>query len=234
MQEKPTKQARSMMTISTQLKEVLADLPEGVRLVAVSKFHPAEAILEAYQAGQRIFGESREQELSAKQAALPTDIEWHFIGHLQTNKVKYIAPYIAMIHAVDTYRLLVEIDRQAAKVGRVIPCLLEIHIAQEDSKYGFTFDTCREMLANEPWHTLQHVQIAGVMGMATNTDDTEQIRREFASLKQFFDELKGSLFADTPSFREISMGMSHDYRLAVTEGSTLVRVGSKIFGERIY
>lgn len=222
------------MNITTQLKEVLADLPEGVRLVAVSKFHPASAIQEAYDAGQRIFGESREQELSVKQPALPQDIEWHFIGHLQTNKVKYIAPYIAMIHAVDTFRLLAEIDKQAAKAGRVIPCLLEIHIAQEDSKYGFTFDSCRKMLLEEPWRSLQHIRIAGVMGMATNTDDSAEVQKEFAALKQFFDELKERFFADDPNFREISMGMSHDYLLAVAEGSTLVRVGSKIFGERIY
>lgn len=222
------------MDIQKQLKEVLSDLPDGVRLVAVSKFHPAEAIQTAYEAGQRIFGESREQELSAKQAQLPADIEWHFIGHLQTNKVKYIAPYIAMIHAVDTYKLLAEIDRQAAKAGRIIPCLLEIHIAQEASKYGFTFDSCREMLRSEPWQSLQHVRIAGVMGMATNTDDEAQIRQEFASLRAFADELKESFFAGNADFREVSMGMSHDYRLAVAEGSTLVRVGSKIFGERIY
>ena len=222
------------MNITTQLKEVLADLPEGVRLVAVSKFHPASAIQEAYDAGQRIFGESREQELSVKQPALPQDIEWHFIGHLQTNKVKYIAPYIAMIHEVDTFRLLAEIDKQAAKAGRVIPCLLEIHIAQEDSKYGFTFDSCRKMLLEEPWRSLQHIRIAGVMGMATNTDDSAEVQKEFAALKQFFDELKERFFADDPNFREISMGMSHDYLLAVAEGSTLVRVGSKIFGERIY
>lgn len=222
------------MDIQKQLKEVLSDLPDGVRLVAVSKFHPAEAIQTAYEAGQRIFGESREQELSAKQAQLPADIEWHFIGHLQTNKVKYIAPYIAMIHAVDTYKLLAEIDRQAAKAGRIIPCLLEIHIAQEASKYGFTFEACREMLRSEPWQSLQHVRIAGVMGMATNTDDEAQIRQEFASLRAFADELKESFFAGNADFREVSMGMSHDYRLAVAEGSTLVRVGSKIFGERIY
>ncbi|MCI5580202.1 MAG: YggS family pyridoxal phosphate-dependent enzyme [Phocaeicola plebeius] len=222
------------MDIQKQLKEVLSDLPDGVRLVAVSKFHPAEAIQTAYEAGQRIFGESREQELSAKQAQLPADIEWHFIGHLQTNKVKYIAPYIAMIHAVDTYKLLAEIDRQAAKAGRIIPCLLEIHIAQEANKYGFTFEACREMLRCEPWQSLQHVRIAGVMGMATNTDDEAQIRQEFASLRAFADELKESFFAGNADFREVSMGMSHDYRLAVAEGSTLVRVGSKIFGERIY
>lgn len=223
-----------MNDIATKIKEVAGELPEGTRLVAVSKFHPEEALREAYDAGQRLFGESREQELSVKQAALPKDIEWHFIGHLQTNKVKYIAPYIAMIHAVDTYRLLAEIDRQAAKAGRIIPCLLEIHIAQEESKYGFSFDSCRDMLHHEDWASLHNVRIAGLMGMATNTDDESLIRKEFASLKHFFDELKQTFFPTDSSFKELSMGMSHDYPIALQEGSTLVRVGSKIFGERIY
>ena len=222
------------MDIQSNLKEVRAQLPPQVSLVAVSKFHPNEAILAAYETGQRIFGESKEQELSKKQASLPADIQWHFIGHLQTNKVKYIAPYIAMIHAVDSYKLLAEIDKQAAKCNRVIPCLLEIHIAEEESKYGFTFDTCREMLRAGEWKDLNHVCIAGVMGMATNTDDTAEIAKEFHSLKTFFDELKKDYFSDRPEFREISMGMSHDYLIAVKEGSTMVRVGSKIFGERIY
>ena len=223
-----------MNDIATKIKEVAGELPEGTRLVAVSKFHPEEALREAYDAGQRLFGESREQELSVKQAALPKDIEWHFIGHLQTNKVKYIVPYIAMIHAVDTYRLLAEIDRQAAKAGRIIPCLLEIHIAQEESKYGFSFDSCRDMLRHEDWASLHNVRIAGLMGMATNTDDESLIRKEFASLKHFFDELKQTFFPTDSSFKELSMGMSHDYPIALQEGSTLVRVGSKIFGERIY
>lgn len=182
------------MDIQTNLKEVVAELPENVRLVAVSKFHPAEAIEAAYAAGQRIFGESKEQELSGKYEKLPKDIEWHFIGHLQTNKVKYIAPYIAMIHAADSYKLLAEVNKQAAKYNRVIPCLLEIHIAQEESKYGFTFDTCREMLRAGEWKDLNHVCIAGVMGMATNTDDTAEIAKEFHSLKTFFDELKKDYF----------------------------------------
>lgn len=222
------------MDIQTNLKNVLADLPAGVRLVAVSKFHPAETIREAYAAGQRIFGESKEQELSEKQKELPQDIEWHFIGHLQTNKVKYIAPYIALIHAVDSYKLLAEINKQAAKCDRIIPCLLEIHIAQEESKYGFTPQACREMLEAGEWKTLEHVRIAGVMGMATNTDDEAQIEREFRNLKSLFDEWKQTFFAEDPAFKEISMGMSHDYPIAVRAGSTMVRVGSKIFGERIY
>lgn len=222
------------MDIQANLKEVLDQLPEGVRLVAVSKFHPNEAIEEAYKVGQRIFGESREQELSTKYETLPKDIEWHFIGHLQTNKVKYIAPYIAMIHAVDSYKLLAEIDKQAAKYNRVIPCLLEIHIAQEESKYGFTFDTCRQMLEEGGWKQLKHVCIAGVMGMGTNTDDEKEVEKEFRSLADFFRSLKQDYFSQTDSFKEISMGMSHDYLIAIKCGTTLVRVGSKIFGERIY
>ena len=222
------------MDIQANLKEVLDQLPEGVRLVAVSKFHPNEAIEEAYKVGQRIFGESREQELSTKYETLPKDIEWHFIGHLQTNKVKYIVPYIAMIHAVDSYKLLAEIDKQAAKHNRVIPCLLEIHIAQEESKDGFTFDTCRQMLEEGGWKQLKHVCIAGVMGMGTNTDDEKEVEKEFRSLADFFRSLKQDYFSQTDSFKEISMGMSHDYQIAIKCGTTLVRVGSKIFGERIY
>lgn len=222
------------MDIQANLKEVLTSLPAQVKLVAVSKFHPNESIEQAYRAGQRIFGESKVQELTGKYETLPKDIEWHFIGHLQTNKVKYIAPYIAMIHAADSYKLLAEIDKQAAKNGRVIPCLLEIHIAQEESKYGFTFQECREMLEAGEWKNLTHICIAGLMGMATFTEDETEIKREFDSLKRFFNEIKQNYFADRDTFREISMGMSHDYPLAIEAGSTLVRVGSKIFGERIY
>ena len=222
------------MNIQANLKEVLTNIPGTVRLVAVSKFHPKEAIQSAYDIGQRIFGESKVQELQEKYEALPKDIEWHFIGHLQTNKVKYIAPYIALIHAVDSYKLLAEINKQAVKANRTIPCLLEIHIAEEDSKYGFTMDTCREMLDKGEWKNLQNVTIAGVMGMATNTDDTNQIQREFESLHSFFNELKAVHFANNEEFKEISMGMSHDYQQAIKAGSTLVRVGSYIFGERNY
>lgn len=222
------------MDIQQNLKEVLTDIPQHVRLVAVSKFHPKEAIEAAYTAGQRIFGESKVQELTEKYTALPKDIEWHFIGHLQTNKVKYIAPYIKMIHAVDTYKLLTEIDRQAAKVDRNIACLLEIHIAKEESKYGFTLQSCRDMLKEGSWKELKNITLSGVMGMATNTDDTNQIRQEFKTLHDFFIELKQTYFNEENTFKEISMGMSHDYRLAIEEGSTLIRVGSKIFGERNY
>lgn len=223
-----------MTDIQLHLKEILAELPPQTRLVAVSKFHPAEAIREAYDMGQRIFGESKVQELTGKYESLPKDIEWHFIGHLQTNKVKYIAPFVSMIHAADSFKLLCEIDKQAAKVNRVIPCLLEMHVAQEESKFGFTFEECRALLAEGEWKNLSHVSIVGIMGMASYTDDLHQIQQEFQSLSDFFKELKNSYFSGNSQFCELSMGMSHDYPEAVKRGSTLVRVGSKIFGDRIY
>lgn len=220
--------------IAAQLQQVLSELPAGVKLVAVSKFHPNEAIQEAYEAGQRLFGESKVQEMTAKHETLPPDIEWHFIGHLQTNKVKYIVPYVALIHSIDSYKLLAEVDRQAAKAGRIVDCLLQLHIAREETKFGFSFDECRAMLAEGAWKELKHVRICGLMSMATNTDDTEQIKSEFCSLSNFFREVKATWFAGQDSFKELSMGMSHDYPLAVAAGSTQVRVGSKIFGERNY
>lgn len=222
------------MSIATNLKEVLSTLPAQVRLVAVSKFHPNEALEEAYAAGQRIFGESKVQEMTQKYESLPKDIQWHFIGHLQTNKIKYMIPYVAMIHGVDSYKLLAEINKQAAKAKRIVPCLLQIHIAQEETKFGFSFDECRDMLNKGEWKSLQHVSIAGVMGMATHTDDEEEIRREFTSLTDFFHEIKTRHFDGHTDFREISMGMSDDYPQAIAAGSTLVRVGSRIFGERNY
>lgn len=222
------------MSITDNLKQVLATLPAGVRLVAVSKFHPNEAIEEAYTAGQRIFGESKVQEMTGKYESLPKDIEWHFIGHLQTNKIKYMAPFVSMIHGIDSYKLLTEVDKQAAKADRIINCLLQLHIAQEETKFGFSFDECRKMLAAGEWKTLANVRICGLMGMATNTDSEKQIEQEFHSLHIFFNEVKKDFFADQPHFCELSMGMSDDYPLAVAQGSTLVRVGSRIFGERIY
>lgn len=221
-------------SIAARLRGVRASLPERVRLVAVSKFHPVEALREAYDAGQRIFGESRAQELAAKAAVLPDDIEWHFIGHLQTNKIKYIVPYVALIHGIDSYKLLAEVDKQAAKAGKTVNCLLQLHIAREETKFGFSFDECREMLAAGEWRKLNHIRICGLMGMATNTDNDEQIKTEFCSLSSFFNEVKAKWFADAESFRELSMGMSHDYHEAIAAGSTLIRVGSKIFGERNY
>lgn len=216
------------------LNEVRATVKQGVELVAVSKFHPAALIKEAYDQGQRIFGESRVQELQAKHEALPADIQWHFIGHLQPNKVKYIAPYISLIHAVDSYKLLAEINKQAAKHDRVIPCLLELHIAQEESKYGFTPEACTALLEDGAWRALKNVQIAGLMCMASNTPDMVQVRSEFHQARVYFDELKQRFFADDPHFCERSWGMSHDYDVAMDEGATLVRVGSAIFGEREY
>lgn len=220
--------------VKGNLKMVTSRLPEGVRLVAISKYHPAEYIEAAYAEGQRLFGESHEQELRQKIEQLPQDIQWHFIGHLQTNKVKYIAPYISMIEAVDSLKLLKEIDKQAAKNERVIDVLLELHIAEEETKYGLTPEACRQLLADGEWKQLQHVRICGLMMMASNVDDEQQIRQEFRTAKNLFDELKAHYFADAPWFCERSWGMSHDYPIAVEEGSTMVRVGTTIFGPRVY
>ena len=191
-----------MSHIQEEIQTIKAGLPESVRLVAVSKFHPIEALQEAYEGGQRIFGESKVQEMTQKYEALPKDIEWHFIGHLQTNKIKYMAPYVALIHGVDSYKLLSEINKQAAKAGRIIPCLLQIHIAQEETKFGFSTDECRTMLEEGNWRQLKNVQIAGVMGMATNTEDEAQIKREFSTLSAFFQEVKETYF------REVLMWIS--------------------------
>lgn len=223
-----------MTHIQEEIRTIKSGLPKEVRLVAVSKYHPIEALQEAYDGGQRIFGESKVQEMTSKYEVLPKDIEWHFIGHLQTNKIKYMAPYVTLIHGVDSYKLLAEINKQAAKVNRVIPCLLQIHIAQEETKFGFSTDECRTMLDEGAWKTLNNVRIAGVMGMATNTENEEQIAQEFETLACFFREVKENHFAQDPNFKEISMGMSDDYPIAIGHGSTLIRVGSKIFGERIY
>ena len=220
--------------VKGHLRNVLADLPQGVRLVAISKYHPNEYIQAAYDEGQRIFGESHEQELRQKVETLPRDIQWHFIGHLQTNKVKYIAPYITMIEAVDSFKLLKEIDKQAEKCGRVIDVLLEVHIAEEATKYGFPPEALRQMLSSGEWRELKHVRICGLMMMASNVDNEQQIRSEFTLAKSLFVEMKTRFFADEPSFCECSWGMSHDYRIAVEEGSTMVRIGTTIFGPRVY
>ena len=222
------------MDIETNLKEVLAELPQNVRLVAVSKFHPNEAIEEAYTAGQRIFGESKVQEMTQKYEILPKDIEWHFIGHLQTNKIKYMTPYVSLIHGVDSYKLLSEINKQGAKCGRVIPCLLQMHVAQEETKFGFSFEECTEMLKKGEWKELKNISLHGLMGMASNTDNMQQVRKEFRMLHSYFEEVKNSFFTNETTFKELSMGMSHDYSIAVEEGATLVRIGSRIFGERVY
>ncbi len=220
------------MNIKENLKKIKREIPANVKLVAVSKTKPVELIKEAYDAGHKIFGENKAQELSAKYPQLPKDIEWHFIGHLQTNKVKYIAPFVAMIHSVDSFKLLREINKQASKHNRSIDCLLEFHIAEESTKFGLNNEEAEEILLHPDFRTLSNIRICGVMGMATYTDDTQQIHREFAHLRENFDHLKKKFFSGEPSFKEISMGMSGDYKVAIKEGSTIVRIGSKIFGAR--
>lgn len=217
--------------IKDNLNEVKTTLTDGVELVAVSKYHPISAVEEAYAAGQRIFGESREQELRLKYDALPKDIEWHFIGHLQTNKVKYIAPYISMIETVDSIRLMREIEKQAAKAERTVDILLELHLAQEETKSGMLPEDCLSLLADGEWKALSHVRIRGIMMMASNTDDEQEIRQEFLRAKEFFDKVKEEYFKNEESFNVRSYGMSGDYLIAQECGSNHVRVGSRIFAE---
>jgi len=217
--------------IKDNLNEVRASLKDGVCLVAVSKYHPVEAVEAAYAEGQRIFGESREQELRVKYDTLPKDIQWHFIGHLQTNKVKYIAPYITMIEAVDSLKLMKEIEKQAEKYNRVIDILLELHLAQEETKSGMTLDECRAMLKEGEWKNMSHVRICGIMMMASNTDDEDEIKKEFLAANDFYNEIKAQYFANDEAFAVKSYGMSHDYLLAQECGSNHVRVGSRIFSE---
>jgi hypothetical protein len=218
--------------ITENILELRKSIPGNVCLVAVSKTKPASDILEAYQAGQRHFGENKVQELCDKQMLLSKDICWHLIGHLQTNKVKYIAPFIHLIHSVDSLKLLLEINKQAAKQNRTIAILLQFHIAQEETKFGLNLDEVIEILNSESFKNCENVAIQGVMGMASFVDNPEQIRKEFRTLKYYFDYLKNGYFATNSDFREVSMGMSGDYQLAIEEGSTLVRVGSSIFGGR--
>lgn len=222
------------MSIASAIQRIKSTLPAHVNLVAVSKFNPIEAITEAYNAGQRLFGESQAQELVPKAQALPLDIKWHFIGHLQTNKVKYIVPYVACIESVDSLKLLVEINKQAQKIGRVIPCLLQFHVAQEETKWGLTQTECEELLSSDIFANLRNVRIDGVMGMASNTDDENRVRADFAQIARLFAYFKIHYFAASPHFKHLSMGMTHDYPIAIKEGATLVRVGSGIFGERMY
>ena len=221
------------MDISRRFREIWAEIPDRTRLVAVSKFHPASVVKEAYDAGQRIFGESRVQEIRSKYDELPKDIIWHFIGHLQTNKVRDIVPFVDMIESVDSLRLLREINLQGEKINRKINVLLQIHIAAEETKFGFTFDECRGILSSEEVHNMKNICICGLMGMATFTDNQTQVRSEFAGLADFFREIKKEFFENVPEFKELSMGMSDDYLLAIEEESTLIRIGSKLFGQRI-
>lgn len=219
------------MSIKERLHDILATLPEGVKLVAVSKFHPAERIREAYDAGQRIFGESRPQEMAAKQAQLPADIEWMMIGHLQTNKVKMIAPFVSMISSVDSERLIDEIEKQAAKCERVIDILLEVHVAREETKSGWDVDELRTYLASGALDKMEHVRVRGVMTIASNTDDESIVRGDFERIRAIYDELKPRFGA---AFDTLSIGMSDDYPVALEYGSTMVRIGTAIFGAREY
>ena len=221
------------MSIADNIHQVEAALAgTGARLVVVTKTHPVERLQEAYDAGARLFGENRVQEMAAKQPELPADVEWHLIGQLQTNKVKYLAPFVHTIQSIDSLKLLVEIEKQAAKHGRVIRGLLQFHIAREDTKTGLSLSEAEAVLTSDEFRQLRHVQLCGVMGVATFTDDEAQLRGEFQTLRGYFEHLKSTFFADSEDFKEISMGMSGDYALAVREGSTLVRVGSAIFGAR--
>lgn len=222
------------MDICVNLEHIIKELPRWVKLVAVSKTKPIEDIEEAYRQGQRVFGENKVQELVEKEAILPKDVEWHFIGHLQTNKVKFIVPFVSMIHAIDSPELLAKVNREAEKVERTVPCLLQFYIAQEESKYGMDLNEIEGLLSSNGYKAMNNIKIVGVMGVATNTDDREQVRGEFRRLRETFDYLKRTYFSDDSGFKEVSMGMSHDYRIAVEEGSTMVRIGSSIFGERDY
>ncbi len=222
------------MSIGTQIEILKNELPSTVKLVAVSKFNPVEAIQQAYEAGQRIFGESRPQELQQKVALLPDDIKWHFIGHLQTNKLKMVLPYVELVHSVDSERLLMEIDKFAVKNGLKVRCLLELFVAQEESKQGFSEEELMALLDSLQQNPLQGVEICGLMGMASFVEDEDQIRGEFQTLKRVYDKVKEKYISTLPQFNELSMGMSGDYRIAIECGSTMVRIGTTIFGARNY
>jgi len=222
------------MSIKDNLLEIKNRLPSQVKLIAVSKTYPASAVEEAYKAGQRIFGENKVQEMCEKHELLPTDIEWHLIGHLQSNKVKYMAPFVAMIHSVDSLKLLQEINKQAQKNNRVIKCLLQIYIASEETKFGLDKTECKALLDSPDFKAMDNIKIVGLMGMATNTDNTEQIKSEFASLQALFTEIRNTYNHKNIQLSELSMGMSSDYKIAIEEGSTMIRVGSSIFGARQY
>lgn len=221
------------MSLQQNLKEIAGKIPAGVTLIAVSKTQPAEKISELYAAGHRIFGENRAQELASKYDVLPKDIQWHMIGHLQTNKIKYIAPFVHLIHSVDSEKLLAEINRQGSKLGRIIPCLLQVHIAEEETKFGFSPDEVEHFLASPGLEEMKNVTVRGLMAMATFTSDEEQVRREFRMLRSLFEKLKAGALPPGAAMEELSIGMSGDFQIAIDEGSTMVRVGTAIFGERI-
>lgn len=222
------------MTIEERIKSIKNEIGDKVKLVAVTKTYPPEIIKVAYDSGHKIFGENKAQELIAKYPNLPGDIEWHFIGHLQTNKVKYVVPIVSLIHSVDSYKLMNEINKEAQKRQKVVNCLLQFHIASEETKFGFNLDEVKKILDSEEFYNLKNIKICGVMGMATFTSDENQIRKEFKNLVAIYYELKNKYFVNNDEFKEISMGMSEDYKIAVEEGSTIVRIGSAIFGKRNY
>lgn len=222
------------MIIKQNLEEILKTVAKGCTLIAVSKTHPAEKVLEAYASGHRVFGENKVQEMTTKYESLPKDIQWHLIGHLQSNKVKYIAPFVHLIHSIDSLKLLQEVDKQAKKFNRVIDCLLQIHVAQEETKFGFSKPEVMDFIKSSALPNLQAVRIVGIMGMASFTENMDQVRAEFKMLKNLFDELKSMPLPENVVMKELSMGMSGDYKIAMEEGSTMVRVGSAIFGQRNY
>lgn len=223
------------MSVKNNIKDILSELDNsGAKLIAVSKTQPVEKISEAYEAGQRIFGENKAQEMLTKYESLPKDIEWHMIGHLQTNKVKYIAPFVSLIHSIDSVRLLEEVNKQAKKAGRIIPCLLQVHIAKEETKFGFDEQEVTTLISGNSLNEFNHIKIIGLMGMATFTSDEKIIRGEFSTLKNLFEALKHMPLPSNIEMKELSMGMSSDYKIAIAEGSTFVRVGTAIFGERNY
>lgn len=219
------------MNVSDNLINILKSVPQHVKVVPISKFQPVDKMLQIYDYGYKIFGENKAQDLAHKQKTLPQDIEWHFVGHLQTNKVKFLAPFINLIHSVDSMKILSEINKEALKKNRIIDCLLQFHIANEESKFGLNIPEAEGILNSDLFHRMQNIRICGVMGMATFTDDMNMVRNEFKSLKQFFDILKNKYFSDDEAFKEISMGMTQDYRIAIEEGSTIIRIGTAIFGE---
>lgn len=222
------------MSVEQNISALRKDIPARCTLIAVSKTQPVERVLEAYETGHRVFGENKAQEMASKYQALPKDIIWHMIGHLQTNKVKYIAPFVTLIHSIDSIKLLGEVNRQAAKSGRVIGCLLQIHIAEEETKFGFSPEEVLSVISSDVWDELQHIRIEGLMGMATFTESQEQVRKEFRSLKSLYEKLRSMPLPPVVGMKELSMGMSSDYKIAIEEGSTMVRIGTAIFGERNY
>lgn len=222
------------MGVSENLRQLRESIPSGVELVAVSKFHPVEALLEAYETGQRVFGESRANELCDKAKVMPADVRWHFIGHLQTNKVRQILPHVSLIHSVDSARLLSLINSEAARIGRRVAVLLQVHVAREETKYGFAPDELLELVTPQLVADVANVEIVGVMGMASNVDDEQRIREDFRLIRHTFDTLKKGPMSQCDSFTVVSMGMSHDWPIAVSEGADMIRVGTTIFGEREY